>query len=146
MRLARDRLIFLCLAALDDIVQHCATAPAAPTPQFRAVLATLYALGNLPERAAFDAVWQSSQLAPSPTLTEYQANHRRMTELARLWPQVCHQVGVEPSTELTLALAALRRPTEDANQRAARIMREIEHERRVFDRHKRQKQQCTIRD
>ena len=144
MRLARDRLIFLCLAALDDVVQRCATAPVAPTPQFRAVLATLYALGDRPERAAFDAVWRSSQLAPSHTLTEHQANHRRMTDLARLWPQICHQVGVEPSTELTLALAAMRRPREDANARAARILREIEHERRVLDRHRRQKQQCTI--
>ncbi|MGN6820425.1 MAG: hypothetical protein ACTHJR_17310 [Sphingomonas sp.] len=145
MRLARDRLVFLCLAALDDILRQCATAPAAPSPQFRAVLATLYALGDLHERTVFDAIWQSSQLAPSPTLTEHQANHRRMSELARMWPMVCRQVGVEPTTELALALAALRRPRETAAERAARTLREQEHERRVFDRHRRQKQQCTIR-
>src|SRR4051812_40155689 len=65
MRLARDRLIFLCLVALDDIMHGCATAPAAPSPQFRAILATLYALGDRHDRKVFDAFWQSSRLAPS---------------------------------------------------------------------------------
>ena len=99
MRLDRDRLIFLCLAALDDIMQGCATAPATPSPQFRAVLAMLYALGDRSERALFDDFWRSSLLAPSHTMTEHQANHRRMSLLARMWPAICRHVGVEPSTD-----------------------------------------------
>jgi len=146
MRLARDRLIFLCLAAIDDIMRGCATAPAAPSPQFRAVLATLFALGEHGQRGVFDAFWQSSQLAPSPTMTEHQANHRRMSELGRMWPQICRHVGVEPTTDLSLALAAMRQRHESDRARLARLLDEVEQRRRVLDRHKRQKQQCTIRD
>lgn len=146
MRLARDRLIFLCLAALDDIMCGCATAPASPSPQFRAVLATLFALGEHGERGVFDAFWQSSQLAPSPTMTEHQANYRRMSELGRMWPQICRHVGVEPTTDFALALAAARHRHESDRARLARLLDEVEQRRRVFDRHKRQKQQCTIRD
>ena len=146
MRLARDRLVFLCLAALDDIMCGCATAPAVPSLQFRAVLAMLYALGDRPERAVFADFWQSSQLAPSRTLTEHQANHRRMSELARMWPTICRHVGIEPSTDFTLALAAARHRGESDRERLARLLAEGEHHRRVVDRHKRQKQQCTIRD
>ena len=146
MRLARDRLIFLCLVALDDVMRGCATAPAAPSPQFRAVLATLFALGEHGERGVFAAFWQSSQLAPSHALTEHQANHRRMSELGRMWPQICRHVGVEPTTDFTLALAAARHRGESDRERLARLLSEVEHHRRVLDRHKRQKQQCTIRD
>lgn len=146
MRLARDRLIFLCLVALDDIMQGCATAPAAPSPQFRAVLAMLYALGDRSERALFDDFWRSSLLAPSHTMTEHQANHRRMSLLARMWPAICRHVGVEPSTDFTLALAAARHRGESEHARLARLLREAEHNRRVLDRHKRHKQQCTVRD
>lgn len=146
MRLARDRLIFLCLSAIDDIMRGCATAPAVPSPQFRAILATLFALGEHGERGVFDAFWQSSQLAPSHTLTEHQANHRRMSELGRMWPQICRHVGVEPTTDLSLALAAARHRHESDRDRLARLLDEAEQRRRVFDRHKRQKRQCTIRD
>jgi hypothetical protein len=146
MRLARDRLIFLCLVALDDIRRGCATAPAARSPQFRAVLATLYALSDGQDRKVFDAFWQSSRLAPSHTMTEHQANHRRMSELGRMWPIICGRVGVEPSTEFTLALAAARHRGESDRARLARLLGEVEHNRRVLDRHERQKQQCTVRD
>jgi hypothetical protein len=146
MRLARDRLIFLCLAALDDIMHGCATAPAVPSPQFRAVLATLYALGDGNDRGVFDAFWQSSRLAPSHTMTEHQANYRRMSELGRMWPAICRHVGMEPSTDFTLALAAARHRGESDRERLARLLGEVEHDRRVLDRHKRQKQQCTVRD
>jgi len=144
MRITRARLVFLALAALDDIVQRCATAPADPSPQFRAVLAMLAALGDGDDRGLFVAIWRSSRIKPSHTLTEHQANHRRMTELGRMWPEVCRYVGIEPTTELSLRLAALRHRGEQPHQRTARLMREIDHERRVFDRHRRQKQQCTI--
>lgn len=146
MRLARDRVVFLCLAALDDIMRGCATAPAVPSLQFRAVLAMLYALGDRPERTIFTAFWQSSQLAPSHTLTEHQANHRRMSELARMWPTICRHVGIEPTTDFVLAIAAACGRHESDHERFARTLREVEHDRRVLDRHKRQKQQCTIRD
>lgn len=146
MRLARDRLTFLCLSALDDIMRGCAIAPARPSPQFRAVLAMLYALGDRYEREVFDAFWKSSQVAPGPTMTEHQANYRRMSELGRIWPQICGHVGVEPTTEFVLALAAARTRHESDHDRLARTLKENEHRRRVYDRHKRQKQQCTIRD
>jgi len=62
-----------------------------------------------------------------------------------MWPEVCRHVGVEPTTELSLRLAALRHRGEQPHQRTARLMREIDHERRVLDRHRRQKQQCSVR-
>lgn len=146
MRLARDRLVFLCLAALDDVRRGCATAPAAPTLQYRAVLAALFALGEQGDRKIFDAFWQSSLLAPSHSLTEHQANHRRMSELGRIWPQICRHVGVEPTTDFARALDTARRRHESDRERLARLLDEVEQRRRVLDRHKRQKQQCTLRD
>jgi len=65
MRITRARLVFLALAALDDIVQGCATAPAAPSAQFRAVLAMLCALGERDDRTVFDAIWRSRQISPA---------------------------------------------------------------------------------
>ena len=147
MRITRARLVFLALAALDDIVQGCATAPAAPSAQFRAVLAMLCALGvgeeRRDDRKLFDAIWRSSQIKPSHTLTEHQANHRRMTELGRMWPEVCRHVGVEPTTELSLRLEAMRRRGETDREAMARIMREQGEAERVWKAHRRQKQQCS---
>jgi hypothetical protein len=146
MRFARSRLVFLCLAALDEVVVACGFGPAVPSLQLRAILATLYALGDGEDRGAFDAFWQVAQLAPTVTLTAHQANHRRVTDLGRLWPQICRHVGVEPSTELVMRLAAARRGREDDRARLVRLLDENEQRRRTFEQHRRQKQQCTITD
>lgn len=81
MRIPRDRLIFLGLAALDEVMRECATAPAKLSPALRVVLAMLFQLSNGKGRRGFVQFWRTCQLAPSETLTEYTANHVRTTEL-----------------------------------------------------------------
>ena len=144
MRLTRDRLIFLGLVALDEVMRGCGTAPAKPSPALRVVLAMLYELSDGRDRRAFDYCWKTCQLAPSATLTEHQANHLRMTELHKVWNRICQLLGVEQTTEFGLRIAAARQPKETDHEALARIVREQAKVRDAFDRHKRQKQQCTI--
>jgi hypothetical protein len=144
MRIPRDRLIFLGLIALDEVMRGCATAPAKPSPALRVVLAMLYELSDGRDRRAFDICWKECQIAPSETLTEHQANHLRMTELHKCWNRICQSLGVEQTTEFALRIAAARRPRESSHEAMARSVKEAGEQKRTFDRHKRQKQQCTI--
>lgn len=146
MRIPRDRLIFLGLVALDEVMRGCRTAPAKPTPALRVVLATLYELSDGRERWAFDEWWRVCQLAPSETLTEYKANYQRQSQLNSLWSRICRLLDVEATPEFEALIAAARRPRESPHERLARGVKEAGEQKRTFDRHKRQKQQCTITD
>lgn len=143
MQIPRDRLVFLGLTALDDIIRACRTAPAKPSPAFRVVLATLYQLSDGRDRRVFVECWRVSQLAPGNTLTEHVANHRRTIELRKCWDRICTTLGVEQTDDLARRLAAAR-PRETEREMLARIMREQGEADRVFKAHRRQKQQCTI--
>jgi hypothetical protein len=144
MRLTRDRLVFLCLAALHDMIDRAAMGPA-DGPQLRAVLAMLFALGDRRDTGmVFDAFWKASRLKPDYALTEYRADQQRVYELQKLWPQICRHVGVEANDALSARLLRACRHGETERQGLLRAMRRVEHERATFKRHRRQKQQCTI--
>jgi hypothetical protein len=51
-----------------------------------------------------------------------------------------------PGEASSASRIAARHRGESEHARLARLLREAEHNRRVLDRHKRQKQQCTVRD
>ncbi|QDZ08494.1 hypothetical protein FPZ24_14285 [Sphingomonas panacisoli] len=143
MRIPRDRLIFLGLVALDEVMRGCATAPAKPTPALRVVLAMLYQLSDGRDRRVFVEVWRTCRLAPSERLTEYMANHIRTTELRKCWNRICTTLEVEQTDDLARRLAAAR-PRETEREAMARIIREQGEAERVWKAHRRQKQQCTI--
>jgi hypothetical protein len=145
MRITRDRLIFLGLVALAEVIRECRTAPATPSPALRVVLAMLYELSDGRDRLAFDICWKDCQIAPSETLTEHQANHRRMTELHKCWNRICQSLGVEQTTEFALRIAAARRPRESGHERMARGVKEAGEQKRTFDRHKRQSSNARLR-
>ena len=145
MRIPRDRLIFLGLVALDEVMRGCRTAPAAPSPALRVVLAMLYDLSDGRGRQVFEECWRVCQLAPGETLTEHQANHRRSTEMRKIWNMICQSLGVEQTTELAHRLAAAR-PRESDHAAMARIIREQGEAHRAWKAHCRQKQQCTFTD
>jgi hypothetical protein len=58
MRVARDRLIFLALCALDEIVDQAKDEPVKPSFGLRFTLAFLHALGDGKERGCYDGFWR----------------------------------------------------------------------------------------
>lgn len=144
MRIARDRLIFLGLVALDEEIRRCRAAPVVPSPALRVVLAMLYDLSGGRERWAFDEWWRVCQLAPTATLTEYKATYQRTTQLQALRNRICRLLDVEVSPEFQRLIVAARRPRESDHEALARVVREQGEARRAFKAHVRQKQQCTI--
>ena len=58
MRVARARLIFLALCALDEIVDQAKDAPVRPGFGLRFTLAFLFALSDGRERACYDGFWR----------------------------------------------------------------------------------------
>ena len=58
MRVARDRLIFLALCALDEIVDQAEEGPIEPSFALRFILAFLYALSDGKERGCYDGFWR----------------------------------------------------------------------------------------
>lgn len=58
MRVARDRLIFLALCTLDEIVDQAKHRPVRPSFALRFTLAFLHALSDGKERACYDGFWR----------------------------------------------------------------------------------------
>jgi hypothetical protein len=58
MRIARDRLIFLALCALDEIVDQAKHQPVQPSFALRFTLAFLWALSDGKQRATYDGFWR----------------------------------------------------------------------------------------
>lgn len=72
MRVGRERLIFLGLCALDEIVDQAKDGPVRPTFGLRFTLALLWALSDGKERASYDGIWRcvTPPQGPGPQQTQ----------------------------------------------------------------------------
>lgn len=68
MRVAHERLIFLALCALDEIVDQAKDAPVPPSFALRFTLAFLFGLSDGKERDCYDGFWRNVTRGPGDDL------------------------------------------------------------------------------
>lgn len=99
--------LWLALVTLAELVEQVKVAPARPHAAARLALAVCYAHSQ-GDRAPFDDFWRAMQKAHDHS-TDVIARYCRTTNLMTHLRGILRAVGIEPSTEVEIALHAAAR-------------------------------------
>ncbi|MGN6270850.1 MAG: hypothetical protein ACTHM0_13280 [Sphingomonas sp.] len=108
MRFGRDKLIFMGLVALDEMLEQVRERPIEPSFAVRTVLAMLFAMSD-GDRAVFNDFWRACQVKPDPRLTPNMEDVRRSSDARRALSGIRSSLGCPPAMSLGADIALARR-------------------------------------
>ncbi|PAL20183.1 hypothetical protein [Sphingopyxis sp. GW247-27LB] len=98
-----DRILWLALVTLAELVERVNAAPARPHPAARLALAVCYAHSK-GDREPFDHFWRMMQDPHASQSSEETARYCRTTYLMTALRGVLRAVGIEPTVQVEIAL------------------------------------------
>jgi len=108
MHIDRDRLIWLALAALEELVDEAEQAPIRPLLTARVTLATAYAFSD-GKRRSYDDFWKMMQDPCSHQHHESAATYVRQTYMRTHLYGIHRGLGIPPTPETARILFEMRR-------------------------------------
>ncbi len=149
LRIARGRLIFLALCAVDEVIGQLGSEPQKPTVAMRLAMAFLYACSD-GRREPYDSFWKVlgdpyDWSNDAPGSTNGRAYVRR-TYAGIHFKGICRSVGIEPTVKFEHSLSEARNPEARRRARMADAVKGTAIERAEIDEKARKARQYDLSD
>ena len=118
MRIARDRLVFAALVALQQVVDRSQREPIKPDYSLRFLLGFLYAIGDA-DRVHFEKFWRTCQEPHLTAPTPDRACYVRGTHVQTCWEAIARGTGAQLTIDFIAAIKGAARTAEERRSNAA---------------------------